>query len=336
MKRDNTTRIVSVCVCGEPVKSSSENGERIKMVRVVAEEIERAGWRRVDAILFPGGFFHTDETTGDLDFDGRRRHLGNTPFSEAAIRACQTLSKLSSSCYVICGVDSDQSRPAQNNGDQFCVAWSVQGIQAVGRKVFPAPNERAKPDRETALICYAEDFDTNHRLIKLTNDKEAVLCACYDIFGCEFASAKTIIEKSNRTRYIEEIMKSGCLSGKEDPGFRSLRTEKVKSFGQLLTTNRVSVGLGAIHKFERPGLDNRWQRHGIAVCSAALDGLCVCAAHFEYKLPDADKTNQSTLAASDVPASHLTQGVKRKAHRLGAAECFSSFDGGLLVRLFEW
>lgn len=329
MKRDNAARIVSVCVCGDPAKTSRENGERIKMIRVVSEEIERAGWDRVNAILFPGGFLHADENTGDLEFDARRQHLGNTAFSEAAIRACETISGHSNGCYVICGVDSDRSTPTLNDADQFCVAWNVQGIQAVARKVFPAPNE-------PRLICYAEDFNTSHRLIKLTTDEEVVLCACYDVFGCEFANPKAIIQKSNRTRYIEEIVRSGCLFGKKDPGFRTLRTETVKSFGHLLMSNKVSVGLGAIHQFRRPGLDNRWQRHGIAVCSAALGGQCICAAHFNDRLPNAEKSHASTLAASNVRPRHLTQGVKRKAHRLGAVKYLRAFDERLLVRLFEW
>jgi hypothetical protein len=41
------------------------------MVQAVAREIDRAGWGQLDAVVFPGGFFHTDVYTGDRDFEGR-------------------------------------------------------------------------------------------------------------------------------------------------------------------------------------------------------------------------------------------------------------------------
>jgi hypothetical protein len=320
MKRDSITRIVSVCVQGKPAKSCSENAERTGMVRAVADEIERAGWGRLDAVLFPGGFFYTDVYTGDRDFEGRRKHLESSQFSEDVLRAFHKLA----GCYFVSGVDSAPRTPGFDNGDEFCVAWKSGRVQSLARKIFPT--------KRAGLTCYAEGFDTSHRLIELNSGRVAVLCACYDVYGCEFATPK--VTKSSRPGYITRIVDSSGVVRK-GKNLRILRTRCVENFAQLVRGNRVSVCLGAVHRIEHVGGDNYWERFGVANCSAALRGLCICATHYCKGLPDPENPRASTLAACDVPARHLTQGHNRRAHRIAAANHLVAFDGQLLVRLFE-
>jgi hypothetical protein len=161
-----------------------------------------------------------------------------------------------------------------------------------------------------------------------------VLCACYDVYGCEFGSPK--VTKSSRPGYIVRIVdSSGVVPQGQD--LRILRKRCVEKFAQLLKgkEKKVSVCLGAIHQIERAGGDNYWERYGVANCSAALRGVCICATHYCEGLPDPVNPRASTLAACDVPARHLTQGHNRKAHRMAAANHLSAFNGQLLVRLFE-
>jgi hypothetical protein len=99
----------------------------------------------------------------------------------------------------------------------------------------------------------------------------------------------------------------------------------------MLVSQKVNVGITAIHYFQRPGLDLFWQRHGIATCSAALGGgTAVGAAFFGEKLPLPDS---SSLVSFGVPASHIKEGKHRQAHRL-SPENFFNVDGAL-VRLFD-
>ena len=325
-KTGDPTRIVSVCVHGRPAKNFAENRVRTEMVQAVAAEIERAGWDRLGAVLFPGGFFYTDVYTGDQDFDGRRKYLESLPFSDGLVQASHKLAE----AYLVCGVDSAPGKPRRmpstdvDKGDEYCVAWNSGGVQSVARKVFPT--------KDAGLICYADDFGASRRLIKLKTGRIAVLCACYDVYGCEFASPK--VRKSSRPGYINRIADStGMWEGKE---LRTLRKNCVENFAQLLRGNNVSICLGAVHQIERLGGDNYWERYGVANCSAALRGLCICATHYWEGLPDAVNPHTSTLAASDVPARHVTQGHNSKAHRMAPLKYLYAYNDKMLARLFQY
>jgi hypothetical protein len=84
----------------------------------------------------------------------------------------------------------------------------------------------------------------------------------------------------------------------------------------LLAEEYPDVVLTAVHRFQQPGRDIFWQRHGLATASAALDGgLAVGAAFFTDRLPDGQNCWSSPLAACGVPREHLEQGLHRLARR---------------------
>jgi hypothetical protein len=115
----------------------------------------------------------------------------------------------------------------------------------------------------------------------------------------------------------------------------------VAEWGQLLANQRVDVVLTAIHRFQQPGRDIFWQRHGLATASAALNGgLAVGAAFFTNRLPDGQNRWSSPLAACGVPREHLSQGLFRRARRFEpiAALTINGRRNGksrALVRLFN-
>jgi hypothetical protein len=89
-----------------------------------------------------------------------------------------------------------------------------------------------------------------------------------------------------------------------------LRRAQVVAWHQLLRCQQPDIAIAVVHRFERPGLDGYWQRHGIATASAALGGFAIGAAHFHRWLPHRLET---PLAAFGVPADHLAQGPHRRA-----------------------
>jgi len=124
-------------------------------------------------------------------------------------------------------------------------------------------------------------------------------------------------------------------------GFMAVRRHLKAEWGQLLTDQRVDVVLAAVHRFQQPGRDIFWQRHGLATASAALGGgLAVGAAFFTDRLPDGRDRWSSPLAACGVPREHLSQGLHRPARRFEpiAALTINGQRNGkprALVRLFD-
>ena len=155
------------------------------------------------------------------------------------------------------------------------------------------------------------DFGSPHRIVTLANGSRALLCACYDVFGV----AEAIVGPTPRIRYIRYLAPDRRYDG-ADAGFVAVRRRLVAAWGQLLTDRRVDVVLTAVHRFQQPGRDIFWQRHGLATASAALGGgLAVGAAFFTDWLPDSQCRWSSPLAACGVPREHLSQGLHRPARR---------------------
>jgi hypothetical protein len=115
----------------------------------------------------------------------------------------------------------------------------------------------------------------------------------------------------------------------------------VAEWRQLLASQRVDVALTAVHRFQQPGRDIFWQRHGLATASAALDGgLAVGAAFFTNRLPDGRSRWSSPLAACGVPREHLEHGLHRPARRFEPAAMLTihgrrNGKPRALVRLFD-
>ena len=64
----------------------------------------------------------------------------------------------------------------------MCVAWSSQGIQAIGRKVFPTDWEG-----KNGYTPYEDDYGTDKRILRLSNDR----------IGCLFNEIKfTLLYRS--------------------------------------------------------------------------------------------------------------------------------------------
>lgn len=134
-------------------------------------------------------------------------------------------------------------------------------------------------------------------------------------------------------RYLDK----GDDGGRLDMQSRQLRQDLIAAWRHLLRDQQVDVALAAIHRFEAPGRDGYWQRHGIASASAALNGgLAIDAAHFRRALPALEA---STLAAAGITSEHLMQGLRRQAHRALPVAAFALPENECyppaIVRLFE-
>ena len=117
------------------------------------------------------------------------------------------------------------------------------------------------------------------------------------------------------------IGQNGVMYNSSHTGFLALRRQCVNRWHSMLVSQKVNVGITAIHFFKKPGLDTFYQRHGIATCSASLGGgMAVGAVFFGDKLP---ALNTSSLVSRGVPVSHLKAGLRRQDHRLPPEQSFN-------------
>jgi hypothetical protein len=277
--------------------------------QVVDAVISRIDWHPVDAIDFPGGFFRLPVYVGSRSHSERAAALEVTDFGQAVMAAAYRLDAAHPGALIVVGIDS-VPYDSDDHGDQMCVAFSPYGVVGIGRKVWPADGD-TNWDGRPPFVCYPADFGSPHRIVTLANGSRALLCACYDVFGV----AEAIIGPTARIRYIRYLAPDRRYDG---AGFRFVvvRRRLVAEWGQLLADQRVDVALTTVHRFQQPGRDIFWQRHGMATASAALGGgLAVGAAFFTNRLPDDRNRWSSPLAACGVPREHLSQGLHRPARR---------------------
>jgi len=329
-KPGRPTRVVTICVQGDSLQSTAENEEREELLKEAIEHIIGKGWDAIDVVLLPGGFFCFDEYIGSLSYSERVETINKASFNEVCKGCSKLLEKDSPRALIVAGVDGLE-KPEGWEGDQLCVAWSIEGIVGIGRKIYPVSG-----DESDSYICYKHDYETDERIVTLPCGKNAVLCACYDMFGCSEATD----DPTRRTDSILNISDNTVLhiyyARKPKHAkdlFKNLRRSCVSDFQNLLRKNNVTVGLAAIHRFRKPGLEGYWRRHGILTCSAALDrGLAVGAAHFVETLPD---MNRSTLAVAGIPRIYLSEKPfnKRKDRKYNPIDAFQLRN--ILVRLFE-
>jgi len=318
------SRIVTVCVKGKPPSDDKDNKEREKILEDVVEDV-KIKWKKIDVIVFPGGFFYLGNYIGHLSFEKRVKVLSKTSFHKICKKMCRKLPKNS---LIIAGVDSENPKEPKIKGewgDQLCVAFSRHGIEGIGRKIFPVKNvEDVKGCENNYYVCYSDDFFTDKRIVKLRNGEKIILCACYDMFGVAMPNKK---EKNilfiDDKRYRRE-------DGSE---FKNIRKSCIEKFNKMIKRKKIASGIVAIHRFTSHGNSSgkvMWQRHGIASCSAALGKFAVGAAHFE-ELPRYDI---STLVSNKVPKNHLSKsGHNRKSHEVLPKDNF--ILNKVLVRLFE-
>lgn len=303
-------RIATVCALGRTTKHPKHNGRSIRLLdQVVDAVISCVDWHPVDAIVFPGGFFRSPVYVGNQFHSERAAALEATDFGRAVMAAAYRLDAAVPSALIVVGIDS-VPYSSEDQGDQMCVAFSPYGVIGIGRKVWPADGD-TNWDGRPPVVCYPADFGSPHRIVTLANGSRALLCACYDVFGV----AEANIGPTARIRYIRYLAADQRYDG-TDADFVAARRRLVVEWGQLLADQRVDVALAAVHRFQQPGRDIFWQRHGLATASAALGGgLAVGAAFFTDRLPDSLGRWSSPLAACGVPMEHLEQGLHRPARR---------------------
>lgn len=270
--------VATACIAGVTARTARENRGRILLLHAIAEKIGQRRWRPT-VLLLPGGYFHLPVHIGHREYTDRIDHLTRQPFSEACLRVAQALDT-----NVVAGVDSTPwLRPGfrfEDAGDQLCVAWAKASIVGVGRKVFPTDGEADD------LVIYAADMATPQRLAALGAGRRALLCSCYDMFGCtETAGAPGTRSRNIRWLCTDE---GGLLER------RSHRREVASAISRGVLAweglvSGASIGLAAIHGFTRSGQGSGkayWQRHGIEKASAVLGGrMAFGAAHIEPPLP---------------------------------------------------
>jgi hypothetical protein len=294
-------RIVTLCVHGQPAKAPSQNRKRIKLLRRALRLLaEHRDWQPIDAIVLPAAYFRIEPFIGDLSHPERLRVLAHEPAIKAVIECCTTLWSIAPGTCVIVGVDS-LPPSKKRKGDQLCAVLQDGALIALTRKIFPTIDDVAE-----GYVPAAIDYADRERVITLANGSRAVLCVCYDMFGVkEDPDSPTI-----RSTAIKSLFYQGRVIKRRDRNFTAVRRAQVDAWHRLLHCQQPDIAIAVVHRFDRPGLDGYWQRHGFATASAALGGFAVGAAHFWQWLPHRLET---PLAALGVPTDHLAQGPHRRA-----------------------
>lgn len=321
-------RVVAVTVLGQPATRASQNAARYDLLAQVVREIRRRSWSDLDALLLPAGYFRSDEWYGPKDALQRAEQADAEEFSAPCRTMARRLNPTSPGCQVVVGVDSRKPNWGFR-GDQLVIAFDARGVSGFARKIFPTEADTDGWGRAPYLL-FDTDADNGSRVIKLANGARALLSVCYDAF----ALSELRLGPSGKRRTLRYLSDgSDCWR----PVRRGEADSYLARFNALLAVQKPTVDLVAIHGFGRPGRELRWQRHGIASASAALDGaLTVGAAHYRFAVPAT--IDGHPLAAAQVPSAHLTQGPYRRAHpELPAAGFYCRQpNSGLsaLVRLF--
>lgn len=315
-------RIVTFCPIGGPARPRSRGRRRVSLLRQAVMELRRRDhWAPVDALLFPGGFFRSSTFVGDRPHAERIQLLERERFLQGAMDICRAeLDKFTPGAALVFGVDTNHPS-SELHGDQLTVACRSRGIVAIGRKIFPTTK-----DTQPGRPCFVPadiDYSGSSRFLTLPNGSQALLCACYDAFGMpEQPTAMSI-----RSRAVRRLFSDGVLVDGGNAEFADLRRACLAAWVRRLRHEKPDIVLTAIHGFKRPGREGYWQRHGIALASAALGGaLSVGAAHFKHVLPMRDE--QAPLAATAVPRRHLLDGSHRRMWRHYPAESLAVFDPG--------
>ena len=231
-------------VHGANRRSVKQNGASTSIVADVVKGIRQQSWSKIDCVVFPGGFFFLPKYIGNLSYENRVSIIEAMDFSNTLRVVCSELQEFNPGLSVVAGVDLVLCPDGRDRGrDQTCVAWGPDGITGIGRKVFPVPGGDGKK-----FVSYFPDFSTVHRLINLPSGGKAVLCACYDLFGC----SESLEHRTNKTKYIVCIEKNGIKFEGSRREFLDLRDKCVDLWHKLLVSHNVNVGIAAIHYFNKP------------------------------------------------------------------------------------
>ncbi len=322
-------RIAALCVLGKRAHRVFVNKPRSELLIAAASAIaEDPAWQNLDAMLLPGAYFRLSTYIGDKKHPTRIRLLAKESFMLAVRRAAASLAETSPGSLLIFGADSASPRRWEF-GDQLCIGVGSDGIVGLARKVIPSNPDTIHCKR--VYVPSLADYSSPHRFVTLPSGHKAVLNSCFDMFGI---CGEPVMLKKRGSPIRDLWLPNGKCPRVEEAGFKALREQALRDWQVLLDQHRPTIALAAIHAFKLPGRDGYWQRHGLAVASAALHGgLAVGAAHFVERLPMA---SQSTLAAMNVPREALAEGPKRGPHRLQplAAKTIQVGNQTALLRLY--
>jgi hypothetical protein len=250
-------RVVTVCIRGNSISEVEKNAERTEHFVQIIKAIASKDWR-TDAIVFPGGFFYLPEDVACLDYNSRVGKFKDEPFSSECAKSAAACGAL-----LVAGVDC--------RDQELCVAWNRDGILGIGCKVLPAPGQ----EKQMKVDC--QDFESTDRLVPMRCGC-ALLCACYDVYGCK-------PDKENTAR---NLLYHGRRVGADESG--DVLRQSRERLNRMV--RQATMALAAVHFFSDRGESSGkgyFQRLGIAEPSKYLGGQLVFgAAHFET-LPDHER-----------------------------------------------
>lgn len=116
-------------------------------------------------ILFPGGWFCTDEKEPRTIYGWVEKQIKNI------------LEKTKPHIFVCIGIDGSMGADCGNT--QIGLAVDRDGVNAIGRKFHPAPQERGLVE---LAPNYLSDEDGKSRIFEL-NGVKYFMCVCYDTYG---------------------------------------------------------------------------------------------------------------------------------------------------------
>jgi hypothetical protein len=296
--------VVTVAVLGETVKvtrldSTQEeietcdfivlNERRGRVLDLVARAIRNHQWCP-DVTVFPGGFFSENTYLGPLDDASRQFAASEFGFATR----CRTASEQTNSIVVV-GVDGPPQSSPPDRGDQLVVAYDQQGPVAISRKLFPEWSE-ANPSAGSvspALLVYSEDFDSPERLLKLKGKGTALLCICYDAFGC-----KDRLRSDRHASFISRIVHKGIALDRGTRKFQEVLEAGLESWVDLV--QQADLVLVSIHGFSRRhSATGEWIQNAFREPSGNYPGLPVLgAAHFSSDIGLPDSSRNTPLAAA--------------------------------------
>ena len=327
--KEEFTEVATVSILGADRHPAPRTRDRSPLLMEIIEGLicQAAAWR-LDAILFPGGFFRIGQVLGDQDTDGRIIRLLHTRAARAARKASHRLDAVWPWVTLVLGIDSNPMT-GWRGGDQLVTAWQAGKLIGLARKAFPVWTETGDA-YEPVVWVKPGDADDPLRLVTLRNGNRAILCACYDAFALRAAADPRFADLGSIRLMLDDqgIYRRPTMLE---------RHEHLRRWTAFLKAHPPDLALVAIHHFARPGRDCYWQRHGIAGASAGLSGAPILgAAHFREWLPST--VQDCPLASQAVPPEHLAQGHHRKAHRLLPDDGFHLVDANgvpiALIRRF--
>jgi len=117
-------------------------------------------------ILFPGGWFYTDKEKPSTVYDWVENQIKDI------------LGKIEEHIVVCAGIDGSVDKENYSN-DQIGIAVSRKGIEAIGRKFHPAPQEKGHVELAES---YSSKEEGKSRIFEL-NGVKYFICICYDTYG---------------------------------------------------------------------------------------------------------------------------------------------------------